>query len=97
RNVTGVQTCALPISHWWPWLVTGDTLSHVGLLLAILLLVLFTILNWFGVLLLARLTNLITLFKIAVPLITIALMVASGFHPATKIGRASCRDRQDFN
>lgn len=67
-------------AHWWPWLVTGDTLSHVGLLLAILLLVLFTILNWFGVLLLARLTNLITLFKIAVPLITIALMVASGFH-----------------
>lgn len=67
-------------SHWWPWLVTGDTLSHVGVLLAIVLLVLFTILNWFGVLLLARVTNPITVFKIAVPLITIALMIASGFH-----------------
>lgn len=67
-------------AHWWPWLVTGDTLSFSGTVLAIVLLVLFTILNWFGVLLLARLTNLITLFKVVVPLITIALMVASGFH-----------------
>lgn len=67
-------------AHWWPWLVTGNSLSHVGVLLAIALLVVFTILNWFGVLLLARVTNLITVFKILVPLITVGLMIASGFH-----------------
>lgn len=66
-------------SNWWPALVADGKLSAIGLTLAALVLVLFTALNWFGVALMARVSNAITIFKIVVPLLTIVLLLASGF------------------
>jgi amino acid transporter len=67
-------------ARWWPALFAGERLSAVGLVIATIALVLFTALNWFGVELMARVNNLITIFKIVVPLLTVALLLASGFH-----------------
>ncbi len=66
-------------SNWWPGLVADGKLSTVGLIIAAVVLVGFTALNWFGVVLMARVSNAITIFKIVVPLITIVLLLASGF------------------
>jgi amino acid transporter len=66
-------------SNWWPALVSQGKLSMLGLIMAALVLVFFTALNWFGVLLMTRISNVITIFKVVVPLLTIALLFASGF------------------
>ncbi|MFT3797169.1 APC family permease [Microbacterium sp.] len=66
-------------SNWWPQLVSDGKLSMIGLVIAALVLVIFTVLNWFGVLLMTRVSNAITVFKIVVPLLTIVLLLASGF------------------
>lgn len=66
-------------SNWWPALMSGGKLSVIGLIMAALVLVLFTALNWFGVVLMSRISNVITIFKIVVPLLTIVLLFASGF------------------
>ncbi|MDQ4214019.1 APC family permease [Microbacterium capsulatum] len=66
-------------SNWWPALVDHGKLSVLGLVLAAVVLVLFTGLNWFGVLVMTRISNVITIFKLIVPLITIVLLFASGF------------------
>ncbi|MGN6742939.1 MAG: APC family permease [Amnibacterium sp.] len=69
-------------SRWWPALAANGKLTVVGLLMAVLVLVAFTALNWFGVLLMTRISNAITIFKIIVPVLTIILLFASGFSPA---------------
>lgn len=69
-------------SQWWPALMSGGKLSLIGILMAALVLVFFTALNWFGVVLMTRVTNVITIFKIAVPLLTIILLFATGFTPS---------------
>lgn len=66
-------------SNWWPQLVADGKLSMIGLVIAAVVLVLFTALNWFGVVLMARVSNAITVFKIVVPLLTVVLLLASGF------------------
>lgn len=66
-------------SNWWPQLVGDGKLSMIGLVIAAIVLVAFTVLNWFGVVLMARVSNAITIFKIVVPLLTIVLLLASGF------------------
>jgi amino acid transporter len=40
-----------------------------------------TALNWFGVRLFGRVNNLVTVFKIAVPVVTVVALIASGFQP----------------
>lgn len=69
-------------SNWWPALVSHGKLSFLGLLMAALVLVFFTALNWFGVVLMTRISNVITIFKLVVPLLTIVLLFASGFDPS---------------
>lgn len=69
-------------SNWWPGLVSGGKLSAIGLILAVVVLMFFTALNWFGVLVMTRISNVITIFKLVVPLITIVLLFASGFDAA---------------
>lgn len=69
-------------SKWWPVLFSGRHLSILGLLLAVLVMAFFTLINWFGVLLMARINNAVTVFKVLVPLLTVVLLLATGFQPA---------------
>jgi amino acid transporter len=67
-------------SHYLPWLYHDRTLTPLGVLVAAALSLLLTALNWYGVRLFGRLNNLVTIVKIAVPVITVAALLASGFH-----------------
>ncbi|WP_042395322.1 APC family permease [Streptacidiphilus carbonis] len=67
--------------HYLPWLYSaGGGLTGSGLAVALALSVVLTALNWFAVKLFARLNNLVSLFKIAVPVLTVAALFASGYH-----------------
>jgi amino acid transporter len=57
----------------------GTRLTPLGLLLAVLLMALFVLVNYFGVQWFAKTNNVLTAFKIFVPTLTVALLVASGF------------------
>lgn len=69
-------------SGWWPALLSNGKLSPIGLGMAAILLLFFTAINWFGVVLMTRVSNTITIFKIVVPVLTIILLFASGFTPS---------------
>ena len=66
--------------HYLPWLYHDGNLTGRGLAVALGLSVALTALNWFGVRLFARLNNLVSVFKVVVPLITVLALFASGFH-----------------
>ncbi|MBN9743481.1 amino acid transporter [Amycolatopsis sp. A1MSW2902] len=67
------------VNRWWPGLVVDGSLSSLGLVLAIFVVIAFTVLNWFGVVLMSRINAMVTVFKIGVPLLTVVLLVATGF------------------
>jgi amino acid transporter len=75
-------------AHYWPQLQNGGTglLSPLGVLVAALLLAVLIAFNWFGVRLLGRVNLAITIFKVAVPVATIVLLFASGFHTGNFTG-----------
>lgn len=74
----------------WPWswanwtnrFMDGNTISTKGLLVVFLFMVIFTLLNFWSVQFLTRFTSFIAIFKLAIPLLTIILLIFSGFHPA---------------
>jgi len=67
--------------HYAPWLYHGKTLTIAGVGVALGFSALLTALNWFAVRMFARLNNLVTILKVAVPVITVIALLASGFHP----------------
>ncbi|POX36911.1 amino acid transporter [Streptomyces sp. Ru73] len=67
-------------AHYLPGIYNGHTLTFAGLALAVGLSVLLTAGNWFAVRLFARLNNLVSVFKIAVPVVTVIALIASGWH-----------------
>ncbi|WP_425281973.1 APC family permease [Streptomyces albofaciens] len=67
-------------AHYVPGLYSGHTLTLAGVGVAAALSVVLTALNWYAVRLFARLNNLVSVFKIAVPVITVIALVASGWH-----------------
>lgn len=69
-------------TRWWPALSSNGRLSVIGLIIAAVVLILFTALNWFGVVLMSRISNIVTIFKIIVPVLTIILLIAAGFDPS---------------
>jgi len=69
-------------SRWWPALFAEHKLSILGLVIAVVVLIVFNLLNWFGVVLMSRASNVITAFKIIVPVLTIIMLLASGFTSA---------------
>jgi amino acid transporter len=69
-------------SRWWPALAANGKLTLVGLVMAVVVLLIFTVINWFGVLLMTRISNTITIFKMVVPVLTIILLFVSGFDPS---------------
>ncbi len=66
--------------HYLPDIYAGRTLTPMGLGLAVALSVLLTALNWFAVRTFARLNNLVAVFKIIVPVVTVIALFASGWH-----------------
>ncbi|MGW1200155.1 APC family permease [Streptomyces sp. NPDC002536] len=68
------------MAHYWPGIYNGHTLTLSGLGVAVVLSVLLTALNWFAVRLFARLNNLVSVFKVVVPIVTVVALFASGWH-----------------
>jgi amino acid transporter len=66
--------------HYLPWVYANGSLTWGGVLLAGVLSVVLTTLNWYGVKLFGRVNNVVTVFKIVVPVLTVVALVASGFH-----------------
>jgi amino acid transporter len=67
------------ISQWWPAVFHDGHLTRPGLLVAVAVLALFVVLNFFGVLLMARLNNVLTAFKLIIPALAVVLFICSGF------------------
>jgi amino acid transporter len=75
----------LSTAHWaHGWYQThtsgGGTLSGVGILAAVVLTVLFVIFNLVGIRWLARISNIITTWKIFIPVLTILILLLGHFH-----------------
>ncbi|MET9292510.1 APC family permease [Streptomyces sp. NPDC003077] len=68
--------------RWWPGLFDGEELNGLGLLVAVAVMVGFAAVNYFGVTLLARVNNAITVGKVLIPFVTVALFIAAGFDTA---------------
>ncbi len=73
------------MSTWpYPWahaLYVQDSLTTTGLLLSALLVIVYFLLNYWGVRVFARANSLITIFKFLIPALTVAGLVWAGFHP----------------
>ncbi|MBI0375530.1 APC family permease [Streptomyces albiflaviniger] len=67
------------ISQWWPAVFRNGHLTTLGLFVAVAVLALFVVLNFFGVLLMARLNNVLTAFKLIIPALAVVLFIYSGF------------------
>ncbi|MBT2385148.1 APC family permease [Streptomyces sp. ISL-11] len=66
--------------HYLPDIYHGGTLSLFGLGVAVALSLLLTVLNWFTVRAFARLNNLVSVFKVVVPVVSVVALFASGWH-----------------
>ncbi|GLB46567.1 APC family permease [Philodulcilactobacillus myokoensis] len=72
----------------WPWswatwthgFMQNDQISNLGLFVVFLFILVFTLLNYWSVNLLARFTSVISVFKLVIPLLTIVTLLLSGFH-----------------
>jgi amino acid transporter len=60
--------------------ITANTLSGSGIIAAAILMVMFVILNLIGIRWLARANNGITTWKVAIPVLTIIVLLVSNFH-----------------
>lgn len=71
----------------WPWhwakpmkhLMENGSISTYGLLAVFLIIVIFSLLNYWSVKLLTSFTSLISVFKLGVPMLTIIMLMLSGF------------------
>lgn len=74
------------ISSWpWDWakptsqLMHNGSISNIGLLAVFVIIIIFSLLNYWSVKLLTSFTSLISFFKLGVPIITIIMLMISGF------------------
>ncbi len=67
-------------AHYVPGLYDHGRLTASGLGVAVALSVLLTALNWFAVRIFARMNNLVSVFKVVVPVVTIVALFLSGTH-----------------
>jgi amino acid transporter len=66
-------------SAYLPGLYEGTKLTGLGILAAIGLMLVFVLVNYFGVALFARTNNVVTAIKILVPTTTVVVLIATGF------------------
>jgi len=72
----------------WPWswanwthrYMNNGEITTKGLLVVFLFMVIFTLINYWSVKIMTHFTNLISIFKIALPTLTVIVLVLSGFH-----------------
>lgn len=79
--VASVQYMSSWHSRWAQSLATAGTLTSSGLILATALVVVFFLLNFWGVKLFARSNAAITLFKLTVPTLTAVALIAASMQP----------------
>ncbi|WP_162902123.1 amino acid permease, partial [Facilibium subflavum] len=60
-------------------LYEGNALTFSGRILAIVILMIYFLINYFGIKLLSRVNNVATIFKISIPTITILVLLAAHF------------------
>lgn len=73
----------------WPWqwaswtkmFFNGDAITASGLVAVIIMMSIFTLLNYWTVSLMSKFTNVIIVFKMVVPILTILLFMLGAFHP----------------
>lgn len=73
----------------WPWawanwthhFMKDGNITTPGLLVVFAFMVVFTLINFWSVKLMTRFTNLISVFKILLPTLTILMLIVAGFHP----------------
>lgn len=74
----------------WPWswanwthhFMKDGNITANGMWVVVLFMLVFTLINFWSVKLMTRFTNLISVFKIVLPTLTIVMLIISGFHPA---------------
>ncbi len=67
-------------AHWTHGFLVNGEISNTGLFVVFLFILVFTLLNYWSVNLLARFTSFISIFKLGIPLLTIIMLLMSGFH-----------------
>ena len=75
-------------SSWWDGVYdtsSGD-LTTLGTVVAVLLMAVFVVINYFGVTWFAKSNNVVTVVKLAIPIVTVLLLLASGFGANDKSG-----------
>jgi amino acid transporter len=77
---TEVLAITTYLSHYWPWLYHGSSLSAGGVGIAAVIEAVLVVLNWYGVRLFARVNLVVTWVKFIVPSVTVIALFASGFH-----------------
>ncbi len=70
------------ISKFIPGVYANSHLTSVGILLAIVLMAIFVLVNYFGVQIFAKINLVVTILKFVVPILTLIAFFFSGFHPA---------------
>jgi len=80
-------------SSYIPGLFRHSQLTFLGIVIAVALMAVFVVINYFGVQFFARSNNIVTAVKIFIPLLTIAMLIASGFTGNGGAGGPSNFDR----
>jgi len=70
------------MSKYVSGLYTGTSLTTLGVLLGVGIMAVFVLINWFGVMLFARINGALTVAKFVVPTLTVIALFISGFHSA---------------
>ncbi|MDG3010234.1 APC family permease [Rhodococcus sp. D2-41] len=75
-------------SSWWPGVYDAHTsdLTVLGRVVAVVLMAVFVALNYYGVKWFARSNNIVTAVKVCIPIITVILLLASGFGANSSAG-----------
>jgi amino acid transporter len=68
------------MSRYVSGIYNGTSLTTLGILLGIGVMAVFVLINWFGVLLFARINGALTVAKFVVPTLTVIALFISGFH-----------------
>lgn len=66
-------------AHWWPSLYADGSLTGKGLVVGLFINASFTLAAWWGIRKFAHLNNVLTIPKLAIPILTIILLIVSGF------------------
>ena len=81
-------------SYYWPSLYDHNTgnVTGTGFVLTIILMALFVAVNFLAMRIFARVNNVITWWKVAIPVLTIIVLLTHGMHASNfTAGAASCR------